>query len=201
MAYGGLSGMSFLSAIDMPAAWAHTTGPMCRDGGGGGRRRALTTRSGGQAVAGHDFVSELDYANDGDGRDADASDPGDWVTLAESRWQGIQWLRCGEQLLARYGHCRADCRCQQQRAGCGGHPLGCQGAAGAGGGQMRAVLGDLLDGVRWAAGLPVAGRTRQPQPGACHQSELRRQRAWWRLPDLVSDVTTAGGVAGGGGGQ
>ena len=37
----------------------------------------------GHVVAGYDFVSTVEYANDGNGRDADASDPGDWVTQAE----------------------------------------------------------------------------------------------------------------------
>ena len=31
----------------------------------------------GRVLPGYDFVSDVDYANDGDGRDADPSDPGD----------------------------------------------------------------------------------------------------------------------------
>ncbi len=38
----------------------------------------------GQLVAGYDFISEAPTANDGDGRDADPSDPGDWITPAEA---------------------------------------------------------------------------------------------------------------------
>jgi len=34
-------------------------------------------------VAGHDFISDGFVANDGDGRDADARDPGDWVLAGE----------------------------------------------------------------------------------------------------------------------
>ena len=37
----------------------------------------------GHVLPGHDFVSTVEYANDGDGRDNDPSDPGDWVTQAE----------------------------------------------------------------------------------------------------------------------
>ena len=45
--------------------------------------------SGGRLLPGYDFVSAdsdgtFISANDGDGRDADASDPGDWVTTAEA---------------------------------------------------------------------------------------------------------------------
>lgn len=38
----------------------------------------------GQVVAGYDFISEVPTANDGDGRDTDPSDPGDWITAAEA---------------------------------------------------------------------------------------------------------------------
>ena len=34
-------------------------------------------------VAGYDFITEPMVSNDGDGRDADASDPGDWLTSAD----------------------------------------------------------------------------------------------------------------------
>ena len=46
----------------------------------------ITTHSelSGRIVAGYDFISDPAIANDGDGRDADAADPGDWITSAES---------------------------------------------------------------------------------------------------------------------
>jgi serine protease len=37
----------------------------------------------GRILPGYDFISDIPTANDGDGRDADASDPGDWVTQAD----------------------------------------------------------------------------------------------------------------------
>lgn len=37
----------------------------------------------GQTVAGFDMINDLDVANDGNGRDADPSDPGDWVAAGE----------------------------------------------------------------------------------------------------------------------
>jgi len=50
----------------------------------------------GKLVPGHDFVSRSDTAQDGDGRDADASDPGDFSRTsdscgaADSSWHGTQ---------------------------------------------------------------------------------------------------------------
>ena len=42
----------------------------------------------GQTVAGYDFIGDLTTANDGDGRDADPSDPGDWCGTGTSSWHG-----------------------------------------------------------------------------------------------------------------
>lgn len=39
---------------------------------------------GGRLLPGYDFISDVAIANDGEGRDADASDPGDWVTAADT---------------------------------------------------------------------------------------------------------------------
>ena len=43
---------------------------------------------GGTLLPGYDMISDPDMANDGDGRDADPSDPGDWVTDAEINQSG-----------------------------------------------------------------------------------------------------------------
>ncbi|MEP2301090.1 MAG: S8 family serine peptidase, partial [Kangiellaceae bacterium] len=41
-------------------------------------------------LPGYDFIEDLDVSNDGDGRDADASDPGDWVAAFECGFHGAQ---------------------------------------------------------------------------------------------------------------
>jgi hypothetical protein len=38
----------------------------------------------GRVLPGYDMISDINTANDGDGRDADPSDPGDWITVAEN---------------------------------------------------------------------------------------------------------------------
>jgi serine protease len=40
--------------------------------------------AGGRLLPGFDFISDRDNANDGDGWDADPSDPGDWLTASEA---------------------------------------------------------------------------------------------------------------------
>ena len=59
--------------------------------------------NGGRVLPGYDFVSGESngtflVANDNNGRDADASDPGDWLTTADHQ----------QQLLARHASCRHD---------------------------------------------------------------------------------------------
>lgn len=43
--------------------------------------------AGGRLLPGYDFISNAATANDGDGRDADAADPGDWVSGADTAMQ------------------------------------------------------------------------------------------------------------------
>lgn len=85
-----------IGGINMPAAWAQATGAgvvvAVLDTG-------ITAHSDLDAniVAGYDFIRRLIPANDGNGRDSDPSDPGDWVAVdecgvgeaaADSTWHG-----------------------------------------------------------------------------------------------------------------
>ena len=74
------------SAIDALDAWSTTTGSaslVIADLDTGVRfdhPDLLALASGGRLLPGYDFISDVFVANDGGGRDADASDPGDWMT-------------------------------------------------------------------------------------------------------------------------
>jgi serine protease len=80
------------SAVDAEMAWEVTTGSngiVIADIDTGVRFEhpdLLRADAGdsGRLLPGYDFVSDLSIANDGDGRDADPSDPGDWVTTADT---------------------------------------------------------------------------------------------------------------------
>ncbi len=118
----------------------------------------------GRVLPGYDFISNAKDANDGDGRDADATDPGDWVStadaadpefagcdLASSSWHGTgvagiiaanannnQWL-AGLDWAAKILPVRV-------LGKCGGDDS------------------DILDGIAWAAGLSVPGVPVNPHP-------------------------------------
>ncbi len=153
------------SGMNLPAAWAQLPG--------GSPAVVAVVDSGlrfdhpdlaGRAVPGHDFVSELSVANDGDGRDADASDPGDWVTTQDI--QNPLFAGCEVADSSWHGTFIAG-----QIAAATNNGAGVAGLNGAArvlpvrvSGKCGAVLSDLLDGLRWAAGLPVAGVPANPHP-------------------------------------
>jgi serine protease len=120
----------------------------------------------GPVLPGYDMVSDLATANDGDGRDADASDPGDWITSAEDSARGGDFYDCGTASSSWHG---------TQIAGIiGAAANNAQGMAGTAFGvkilPLR-VLGkcggfdsDIQAGMRWAAGLAVPGLPLNPNP-------------------------------------
>jgi len=113
----------------------------------------------GRFAPGYDMISSSAIANDGNGRDADASDPGDWITSVEST----------NQLGSFYGCRVADSSWH------GTHVAGTIGAASNNGigvaginwtskivpvrvlGKCGGYTSDIADGIRWAAGVPVSG--------------------------------------------
>jgi serine protease len=161
----------------------------------------------GVVLPGYDMVSDVATANDGDGRDADASDPGDWITPAEDRGNG-PFRNCGADDSSWHG---------TKIAGIiGAIADNGQGMAGTAHGvrvlPVR-VLGkcggfdsDIQAGMRWAAGLDVPGVKSNPNPaqvvnlslggaGACEASAYPRVIEELRAGGTVF-VAAAGNSAG-----
>ena len=148
----------------------------------------------GRILPGYDFVSSARYANDGDGRDADATDPGDWVSKedvesdnfdedckeADSDWHGTH--------VAGIALADAD------------NGVGIAGIAplakllpvrviGKCGGTDR----DLIDGMRWAAGLEVSGAPINENPADVINLSLGgEQPCGGGLQSAVDEITALG---------
>lgn len=189
--------LGYESGINLPAAWAITEGAASVIAVVDTGVRFDHPDLAGRLLAGFDFVSELSVANDGTGRDADASDPGDWVTqadLSNPLFQG-----CEEADSSWHGTFIAG-----QLAALTNNGLGVAGVNRNSAtrvlpvrvaGKCGALVSDLLDGVRWAAGLPVAGVPANPNPARVINLSFGGSAAC--SPDYqrtVDDVTNAGAL-------
>jgi serine protease len=114
-------------------------------------------------LPGYDLVSDWDaatgtgYANDGDGRDADPSDPGDWVDAADRALDPARYGACALQSSDWHGTAVASFL-----AAATGNGVDVAGALWQGrilpvrvAGKCGAEVADIVDGMRWAAGLRV----------------------------------------------
>jgi serine protease len=113
----------------------------------------------GKTMPGYDFITSIPTANDGNGRDPDPSDPGDWITSDESNQVGGYFYGCLVTDSSWHGT----------------HVAGTIGAATNNGvgiagvnwhakilpvrvlGKCGGYTSDIIDGMRWSAGLPVGG--------------------------------------------
>ena len=150
---------------NLPAAWNITTGSASIvtaiiDTGG----RLTHEDLAGRTLAsnpGYDMIADVFTANDGNGRDADPSDPGDYVTPAEEATAG-----CGSSNSSWHGsHVGGTIGARANNGkGIAGinwtSPLLFVRALGKCGGYTS----DITDGMRWAAGLSVAGVPTNPNP-------------------------------------
>jgi serine protease len=111
----------------------------------------------GRVLPGHDFVSVIEYANDGNGRDADPSDPGDFVTGADLA-SGL-FAGCAVENSSWHGTIVAGMVAANVGNGEGGAGIhwGASVLPVRVAGKCGAEVPDIIDGMRWAAGLPVPG--------------------------------------------
>ncbi|MBP8270326.1 MAG: S8 family peptidase [Sphaerotilus sp.] len=155
-----------VSSVNAESAWALTTGRAdivvaVLDSG----VRFSHPDLDGKLLAGYDFVSEAVTSNDGDGRDANPTDPGDWIT-ADENTTSPTFGGCGVQDSSWHG---------TQVAGLiGAATNNTTGMAGMGRhvrvlpvrvlGKCGGYDADIVAGMRWAGGLRVSGVPDNPTP-------------------------------------
>jgi serine protease len=150
------------AAINAVAAWDTTTGRgdiVIADLDTGVRfdHPDLGPAGGPRLLAGYDFITDPTVANDGDGRDADASDPGDWITSADT--QTAQFKNCTVQNSSWHGTRTAGIlgAITNNSTGIAGVTWGAKILPLRVLGKCGGADSDILDAMRWAAGLHVDG--------------------------------------------
>ncbi len=114
----------------------------------------------GNLLAGYDFINDSVVANDGSGRDADASDPGDWAAAgacgsgsaaSSSSWHGTHVAGTIAALT-------------QNALGVAGVAFGAKVLPVRVLGRCGGYTSDIADGMVWAAGGSIAGVPANPTP-------------------------------------
>ena len=157
----------------------------------------LAVSVGGNLLPGYDMISDVDVANDGDGRDPDASDPGDWVTQAEISQRGGPFYQCpsGAENSSWHGTQTAGLIAALTNNGIGMASVGRT---------VRIlpvrVLGkcggfdsDIIAGMRWAVGMSVPGVPANPNPAKVINMSLGSEGT---CPASYQDAVTAINAAG-----
>jgi serine protease len=180
-----------VGGIDMLDAWDYTTGSASIN--------VAVLDTGilnhpdlkGRIVPGYDFVSDLSISNDGDGRDPDPTDPGDWVAAGE----------CGAGTPAEDSSWHGT-HIAGTIAAVPNNNMGIAGINWKSGLLPVRVLGkcggydsDVADGMLWSIGLPVAGVPNNTHPARVINLSLGGPGACTQvLQDAINQVVANKGV-------
>lgn len=180
-----------VGGIDMLDAWDYTTGSASIN--------VAVLDTGilnhpdlkGRIVPGYDFISDPTVSNDGDGRDPDPTDPGDWVADGE----------CGAGTPAEDSSWHGT-HIAGTIAAIPNNNMGIAGINWKSGLLPVRVLGkcggydsDVADGMLWAIGLPVAGVANNTHPARVINLSLGGPGACTQvLQDAINQVVANKGV-------
>ncbi len=179
-----------VGGANLPLAWDYTTGSsgvivavidtgISNHADLNGVSGGATYTPAGRFLPGYDFVSSANGAtlpanfvsNDGNGRDADPSDPGDWITVQEKT---LYPADCAIGETAPYQASDSSWHGTHMAGIVAATANNAAGIAGIGWnvrvlplralGKCGGDLSDIAEAVRWAAGLPVSGVPANPYP-------------------------------------
>ena len=170
--------------IDMPGAWDITTGSpsvVVAVIDTGYRPHADLA---GRLLPGYDFIDDVAVSNDGDGRDPDASDPGDFGCggTGNSSWHGTHVMgTIGAASNNGYGVAGINWVSKilpvRVLGRCGGY------------------TSDIADAMRWAAGISVPGVPANPTPARVENLSLGDANACSStFQSAIDDVVARGTV-------
>lgn len=177
--------------INLPAAWDKQTGSgvvvAVLDTG-------YTNHSDlvGNLLPGYDFIDDTAVANDGDGRDADPSDPGDWLSAHECGLfnppspQGSSWH--GTHVAGTVSAVTNNSK------GVAGAAFGAMVVPVRVLGKCGGYLSDIADGIIWASGGSVAGAPANANPAQVINMSLGGGGACDATYQSAIDIAVANGA-------
>src|SRR6185437_12581573 len=145
-------------------------------------------------AAGYDFITDPVVANDGDGRDGDASDPGDWVSSADVATS--KFSTCKVQDSSWHGTRTAGIlgAITNNSAGVAGITWGTKILPVRVLGKCGGADSDILDAMRWAAGLHVDGIPDNTHPAQIINMSLGATGSCTSAEQIVINEVRALGV-------
>lgn len=148
----------------------------------------------GRLLAGYDFISDVPTANDGNGRDSNPADPGNWISNADA--QNAAFSGCSVKDSSWHGtfvagQVAANTNSDSAVAGADWNvkvlPVRVLGKCGG-------LLSDVLDAMLWSAGLDVPGIPRNPNPADVINLSLGSTSSCSSFEQTVVDRVTAAGT-------
>ena len=172
-----------MGGINAPTAWDITTGSINTVVAVIDTGRTPHPDLDARMLPGYDLITEATRANDGDGRDADANDEGDWTTAADKA--AITSASCTERTSSSWhGTLVAGVigATTQNGTGLAGIDWAARILPVRVLGKCGGTTSDVVDAMMWAAGNPVPGLPDNPNPakilnlslggaGSCSNSE------------------------------
>jgi len=191
---------TFRSSIGIEAAWARGFGSASvvvavLDTGVRFEHPDLgRVANGGRLLPGYDFVTNATVANDGDGRDADPADPGDWISSTEAG-AGV-FDDCTASDSSWHGTATASLvgAAANNAVGMAGAAPGVQVLPVRVLGKCFGQDSDIQAAMRWAAGITVAGVPANPNPAKVINMSLGSDAACSASYQAAVDEIVARGV-------
>ena len=140
---------------------------------------------GARILPGYDFISDVSDARDGDGRDGDPTDPGNWCDedgFRRSTWHGT---RVASIIGATAGN---------RIATAGVAPQASLVFVRTSGACSLSDGGDIGDAILWAAGLPVPGTPLNEHPARIINISLGAEDSSCSEQDAINQATLAGSM-------